>query len=604
MKKYFLILAGICTAGSVSASPGTTTVNISSGTTVVGSGAIQVTMSHASFVNNGTYTDVAGTLNAGGVTFSGTGTTALYNLNSAASATNICNSLVSVYNLVTLGASATLAAGGTASAGNLTLKSTASGSARIDVIPAGSTVTGNVNVEQYFFGRRAYRFFGHPFSVSIPLSQLETYIDITGMGGISHGFTSTATNAPSCMWYSTRRGKSSLAADPGWTVFTNANGLDTNAFKPYEGIYLFIRGAKGTGLDGLPYTPAPVTTLMTGTINQGTVAIPLAKGANSDFNQVSNPYPSPVDLGSVVAAAHSTGDVVGAGFYMWDPYRATGGAFIAIPIGSAYKIQGNTSFQVEAGTSSSVLTFHETDKVATADTELLRVANQYVDIEVVDANNTVWDDLKIKFDAQEVDAKNNDDAGKPVNPDLNFYTLSPAGDHMCIDSRPYADGKVIPLGLTTTHKQNFVIRATDIAAPVGAQLYLHDKYLASYTPLTQGTEYPFTISSDVKSQGDARFEIGLGAIPDGNNTIAGTSFSMNVTPNPATSQVVLNYQTSGKNDSHVRVLNVAGVEVTTLDLGTKSSGNVTIPVSKLPAGIYMVELTSGDKKTTQRLVKD
>jgi|GEM_PF-1033819 len=571
----------------------------------IASGVVVTIASGAQLNVNGNLANAGSVVSDGQLVITGAGT---HNLTSTGTINNLTinaatGATIPAGNLVNITGTLIVSTGTLTTNGNLTLVSNASGTGRIG--NSAGTVSGNINVQQYFpGGRRAYRFFGHPFNVSIPLSQLETYIDITGMGGISHGFTSTPSNATSCMWYSTRRGKSALSADPGWTAFTNTNGLDTNAFKPYEGIYLFIRGAKGTGLDGLPYTPAPVTVSMTGSINQGTVAMPLVKGANSDFNQISNPYPSPVDLGSVVAAAHSTGNVVGAGFYMWDPYRATGGAFIAIPIGSAYKIQGNTSFQVEAGTSSSVLTFHETDKVATADTELLRVANQYVDIEVVDANYTVWDDLKIKFDAQEVDAKNNDDAGKAVNPDLNFYTLSPAGDHMSIDARPYTDGKVIPLGLTTNHQQSFVIRATDMAAPVGAQLYLHDKYLATYTPLTQGTEYPFTISSDVKSQGDARFEIGLGAIPDGNNTIAGTSFSMNVTPNPATSQVVLSYQTSGKDDSHVRVLNVAGVEVTTLDLGTQSSGNVTIPVNKLPAGIYIVELTSGDKKATQRLIKE
>jgi len=586
-------------------SPSVLSGTVSTNDLSIASGAVVTIASGAQLNVNGNLADAGSVAGDGQLVITGAST---HNLTSTGTINNLTintatGATIPAGNLVQITGTLIAATGTLTTNGNLTLVSNASGTGRIG--NSAGTVSGNVNVQQYFpGGYRAYRFFGHPFNVSIPLSQLETYIDITGVGGISHGFTATATNATSCMWYSTRRGKSALSADPGWTAFTNANGLDTNAFKPYEGIYLMIRGAKGTGLDGLPYTPAPVTVSMTGTINQGTVAIPLAKGANSDFNQVSNPYPSPVDLGSVVAAAHTSGNVVGAAFYMWSPYRATGGAFVIVPIGSSYKIQGNASFQVEAATASSVLTFHETDKVNVADTELLRAANQYVGIEVVDANNTVWDDLKIKFDAQETDAKDNDDAGKPVNPDLNFYTLSPAGDHMSIDARPYADGKVIPLGLTTNHQQSFVIRATDIAAPVGAQLYLHDKYLSSYTPLTQGTEYPFTVSSDVKTQDDARFEIGLGAIPDGNNTIAGTSFGMNVTPNPATSQVVLSYQTSGKDDTHVRVLNVAGVEVTTLDLGKQSSGNVTIPVNKLSAGIYIVELTSGDAKTTQRLIKD
>ena len=142
----------------------------------------------------------------------------------------------------------------------LTLMSDSSFTALIPTLSSGATVIGNTNVQQYIpgsaaGGRRAFRFMGHPFSSAISLSQLEQYIDITGQGGSSNGFTSTSSNNPSSFYYNPVTGSGSTTADStGWLPFTNTSDTWAQA----QGIRALIRGAKGQGLDGTVYSPNPV----------------------------------------------------------------------------------------------------------------------------------------------------------------------------------------------------------------------------------------------------------------------------------------------------------------------------------------------------------
>jgi hypothetical protein len=63
--------------------------------------------------------------------------------------------------------------------------------------------------------------------------------------------------------------------------------------------------------------------------------------------------------------------------------------------------------------------------------------------------------------------------------------------------------------------------------------------------------------------------------------------------------------TSGKKEQViVRVIDISGVSIYNKDLGEQQNGTISVPLSTFAAGIYMVELTQGDQKVTQRLVKE
>ena len=75
-------------------------------------------------------------------------------------------------------------------------------------------------------------------------------------------------------------------------------------------------------------------------------------------------------------------------------------------------------------------------------------------------------------------------------------------------------------------------------------------------------------------------------------------------PNPATDEVTINYYTPAAAKASVRIDNVMGQTLMTRDLGTTQAGSEAITISNLPAGVYMVTLTSGNDKMVKRLVKE
>lgn len=497
----------------------------------------------------------------------------------------------------------TLTAGTLTTNSGLRLLSTSTGTGRIAPITGGA-ISGNVNIDQYLEGgRRAFRFFGHPFSSAIALNMIGANLDITGNGGSSNGFTQTASNAASCFRYDPTVGNSAVGYDPGWRPFTSAlTTSDTNGFKQYQGIRLFVRGAKGEGLGYVPYTPSATTIKMIGAVNTGTQVVTLYKGTNSDYNQISNPYPSPTNIGSVIATAHAAGRIAGSAFYVWNPFLGSAGAYEAKIIGGSYILDQNSSFQVRAASNAVTLTFNESDKATNGDETLLRTApSQYITLGVYDANNHGWDKMFVSFNDN---ATNNEDvkydAIKATNPDLNFYTYA-GNTKFAVDARPYSNNTVIPVGFTTNYAQQYTIKAENIALPAGATIYLHDKMLNQYVLLQAGTEYSFDVTSDKATQGENRFEF-----TTSNNAAMANNAGLNVTvsPNPATDNVTIAYTTDANAATTVNVMNAAGASVISKVMGSDANGKVTLSLTELPAGIYMVEVASGNSKKIQKLVKE
>lgn len=487
----------------------------------------------------------------------------------------------------------------------LILHSDSTVTGRIGQIPSGALINGIITVRQYFAGgHRAYRFFGHPFNNSLPLSQFRNQLDITGVGGATNGFTPTTTNAPSCYWYHTACGNSSLGSDPGWKAYTSCYGTpDTNNFKQYEGIRLFVRGKYGEGLDGAAYTPSPVTVSLHGVINMGNQTIVMHKGVTSDYNQLSNPYPSPVNLGAVLLNAKLTNQINGSAFYVWNPYLGVNGAFEVKTIGSAYVLEANSSFQVRAMNEGSTLTFTEANKAKQGDELLLRSASEFVTLNIYDADYHLWDMVNIDFtDKSTAGEDNTYDAGKAVNPDLNFYTISADKTMLSIDARPYSEGAIIPLGFTTNYAQDYIIKVANLKVPNNGTLYLHDKLTGTYTLLQDGAEYSFNVTSDAATQGNRRFELTTAATSV--TEVTEKHLTVVMSPNPATDQVNINFTGNKIENASVRLLDITGVSVYNKNLGSMQSGSITVSLEKLPAGIYLAEVSVGDDHVVQRLIKE
>jgi metal-sulfur cluster biosynthetic enzyme len=482
-----------------------------------------------------------------------------------------------------------------------------------EIPPTGASVSGRVKTDQYVQGGyRRWRFWGHCFSDTIALIQLQPYIDITGPGGASRGFTTTTSNAPSAFWHNPYgSADDSTGYDPGWRAFNDirTTAADSNLLHPGQGIRLFFRGSKGEGLGYLGYlgmyTPSASISKMIGHVNQGAVSVYLKRGtASQTLNQLSNPYPSPVDLGTAAYYARQAGQITGYAFYVWNPAIGAGGQYMPIPIGTSapepFYLPANTSYQVRAAYDGAHLDFQESYKSANRTINLFRAPANAVRFNIYDSNYHIWDVLSLQFNDKASDAEDKLlDAIKPAGLDFNFYSIASDGRRLAVDARPYEGDKVIPLGLNSSFQQDFVIRAESISVPAGGAVTLHDKLLNKYVEMKEGTEYRFTIGKDRATQGNERFELTLKPAV---NTAKGLEVSM--APNPASDDVKITFTSGSKDNVSVRIMDVSGVSIYNQNLGTKQNGVITVPMSNFAAGVYMVEITQGEQKVTKRLVKE
>jgi hypothetical protein len=171
----------------------TQSINLASGSilTINGTGALHI---KGDVTNNGTVTG-NGTVrinNSAAQTVTGIGSVNNLEINNVNGVTITGGGRLTVNKLLTV----TL--GTLTTNDSLVLNSDSSNTAR--VAPVGGNIVGQTKVVQYIpGGRRAYRFMAHPFNNYIALSQLQQYIDITGPGGSTNGFTTTGSNAASAL---------------------------------------------------------------------------------------------------------------------------------------------------------------------------------------------------------------------------------------------------------------------------------------------------------------------------------------------------------------------------------------------------------------------
>lgn len=557
-----------------STTPGTFTckgLTINSGFALTMSGGTTATL-NGNLVNNGN-----GFSGSGNFVFNATG--------------SITGNAVSTEGVVTVSSGATLTTNG-----NLTLAAS-SNSSYGQIGNSAGTISGNVTVERFLSGKRAFRFMGHPFTTSQALSTITDDIDVTGSGGSSNGFTTTASNNPSAFWFDVTAADNSTAGNnPGWVAFTTAS---SSQWDQYELIRVLGRGAKGQGLTGGSYTPSAATIDMTGAVNQGTQVVTLTKGSSSNFVSCGNPFPSGVQMNAVTKGAN-----IGANYYVWDATSGAAGAYVTNAFTLSYVLPPFSAlFTTATANSSNTLTFEEADKAATG-TGLFKTTANDNWVELIIEDSTIhWDRLLINLDDNAMEVQDDLDATKLYNPGLDFFTLSKDDKRLAIDVRPYDDGKSILLGLTAYNRYNsYVIKTGMFDVPAGTKLYLHDKYLNKKEELTAGFEYWFDVTSDSLSQGNERFEINMVGKPTTSiTTINNGTPTLHLIPNPALDEVRIAFTTL-EAKAKLQITNVAGQVIYTSQINSGENSK-DVPLQNIPAGMYIVELKGDNISLTEKLIK-
>ncbi|CAN5354563.1 hypothetical protein BH09BAC2_BH09BAC2_16080 [soil metagenome] len=238
---------------------------------------------------------------------------------------------------------------------NLTLKSSATATAQVGIVPSGGAITGNVIVERYIPGQRSWRLLAPPLASSAqtikaawqegvtnttistgtvtattfnPSPGFGTHI--SGYGGVANtaaGFDITSKNNNSLMVFTPN------STDPyAWTGILNTA---TNNIRANEGYLLFVRGSRAVNLSLNTAAPVDNTVLRaTGPLNVGTqTAISLP---TSGFKVVGNPFASTLD-NSQLRRSSVPGTPIS--YTAWDPYVAATdntGAFVTFVWSGVY----------------------------------------------------------------------------------------------------------------------------------------------------------------------------------------------------------------------------------------------------------------------------
>jgi hypothetical protein len=211
-----------------------------------------------------------------------------------------------------------------------------------------------------------------------------------------------------------------------------------------------------------------------------------------------------------------------------------------------------------------------------------------------DAGNT-WDRASIYYDNNSSINLDRNDGAKMYNSDVNLYSIGNT-NKLSIDSRPFVDGQIIPLGITTTAQRTFTISIADFNLGTDKSLLLHDRYTNTYTQIADGATYTFSTNADASSQGEDRLELVQKAIAP---LMITPSFTIKLSPNPTSDKVTVNFNNAQRQNTNISMTSTTGQKIRSVDAGNVQSGTVTIDVKGLAKGVYYISLNN---MNTQKLV--
>jgi len=465
-------------------------------------------------------------------------------------------------------------------------------------------------------GRRKFRFLSHPFTTAQNINVLGTSISYTGAGGTGSGFShSTVTNAPSVFSFTTANANGGVPNDAGWTAVTAAN-----AGTPWargQGIRILVRGAFAEGLDGIGYTPSDATISMTGTVNTGTVNVPIVlggSGATQDLNLVGNPYPSPVNIGEIV---NGSSLVTNKTILVRNP---TTGAYLSRDVSNApytnnYTLNSLSAFFVRANAAGN-LVFNESNKATTESGDVVfSEANGHIipmlELEA-QINGDVYDNYIVKFGKQYSKGFNKDaDAVKLQNDFINLYSKVD-NNILSVDARSFAEQTEIPLGINiSSGKQTITLKNTLNYLTNDMEVVLWDKYTNVKTKLDKDASYTLELDkANAQTIGEDRLVLLLNqkqiATIVGETLPTATVFSAKLIGSNMVNNhyVQVQIQNPAKQMVSAKVINMLGQLVQTVQGSKAEQQNINLQTNSLQAGKYFIEVVCGEEKQMLTIIKN
>ncbi len=515
--------------------------------------------------------------------------------------------IVSPVSTITIQASKTLTV-----SSSILLQSDASGTASIG--NNAGAISGNATVERYIpsSARKSYIMVTSPVSgPTINAAWQEGDATVSGYGthitgaAAGNGFdAASASGFPSIFTYN----DGNLVGSK-WVGLNNTN---VNTLAPGKGYLLYVRGDRSEAR----YTTgnsSNTTLRATGTLTTGDFT-PVLTTKDSSFNLLANPYPCAINWTTGITKAN-----LAASFYVYDPnlgvFITSDGTTKSPNVGQqqANVIQSGQAFFIQKASGVPSITFTEAAKTTAATTTSATTvfgneppASQ-LNINIYHKSNELADGVVAIFGNNYKAGIAKEDAGKMDNFNETF-ALTRNNNRLSIEGRPTIKGNdTLFFAMNNFSKKEYVLKI-DGSNFSEANATLIDNYTGTKTALDLAsiTTYNFTVNGDAASAGSDRFMITFGSTATiaAGETTDNSNLFVKVGPNPVSNQLMVNFKTATTETTVIKVINSLGQTVRTVNAGKVNAGSITIPATSLSAGLYTVQLISGDKKlATQKIVK-
>jgi len=569
-------------------------LDVMSGTTYDVGGA-NVTGIYGNILINGTFTNTAGE-----IVLSGSGSKTISGSASKLSTNGIFLSGTGTYtSSLPLEISNRIADGSSgftlvANAG-ITLLSTASNTALIGQLAAGTTISGTITAERYIGANgRRWRFLSSPVVGGTTLQWRDNAGSTSGRGIMITGTTGTVdfnVPNPSALRYNEASATGGSNINAKWEAIDGNSAL-TNG----RGYRVFVRGDR---TDVPLNSGSHATTIwVAGTYPGSSVSLPVTYNPSlgNGWNLVGNPYPCPIDWN---ASSGWTKTNVSGTMWIWNPSSNSYGSYDGITIVNSVTrhIASGQAFFVQATGASPVLTASEAVKVSNTPSNMFKTAERNsLRINLV-KDATESDETVVRFmDTKSDEFNNTDDVVKPMmNPSVNISSYFGTDKYAMVNymNTKSMDAKVIPLGASVAEEGTYDLNFDQVDGfDANINIYLKDNYNNTITDLRKVSKYSFNVDAKAESIVDARLElIFVNKTSSIENVLAGRKANMSVYPNPAVD--VLNVEITNANFKHseVSIFNVSGVEVMNNNMiGNKKS----LDVQKLSSGVYFVRVSNSE----------
>ena len=504
--------------------------------------------------------------------------------------------------------------------GQFILTATNSGNGEIDILPAGSTITGDIQVETFFQNKRAFRMVSSPVTTSTSIydnwqesgtSPAGYGTHITGSVTGASGFDQTITGKPSMFTVNTVS-----------QAFEAIPNTDTDILTAGNAYLLFVRGDRTIDLNASPAQAANTTKLRaTGSIGRGRISQD-DFGANAgEFGMFGNPYPSVVDMNQVLT---NSSNLNTGRYYVYDASLASRGAFVTVFLPAGTNTSGSTANEyLQVGQAAQMatmadgaasITFRESNKVpgnnttasknaSTGNLDDKHIIGQLFTLSNFESGNSVHDSFGIYFNTNYENKVTAIDAVKAFNFDENI-AITNGEKTLSHDFRSDPlETETIPLYINNYRNLTYVLKL-DMSPFEQQQVYLIDNLTAATTQLQSGENiYAFNVDlDDALSTAQDRFSIlfeknTLGLVEENTNPL------ISIFPNPVSGEYLNIEAKNAWSSMSVQVHNTLGQKIYGKIISLQN-GIATIPVANLSKGIYLITMNSEGLEFTERFIKN